>query len=252
MPLNIDFLQILLHLLNFTLLFAGLYFLLYKPVKQFMQKREDHYKEMQTAADDMLKNAQESQAEYETKLRAIDDEIAAKKRANAIELEKVRREKTEAAEKEAAKILEDAKAEGRAVRDQIVSGARSQITEMVEEIARKTLISEDESTTFDAFLDAAEKDLSEKEAAAAEGTKPEGAAKEPEYACAWHLRRISDDGRENRRSGRSGVRGKHPRDGTSALCHGAGDRKGPHPVCRRDGKHGRNLFRTFRSGDPGV
>ena len=178
MPLNIDFLQILLHLLNFTLLFAGLYFLLYKPVKQFMQKREDHYKEMQTAADDMLKNAQDSKTEYETKLREIDDEIAAKKRANAIEMEKVRREKTEAAEKEAAKILEDAKAEGRAVRDQIVSGARSQITEMVEEIARKTLISEDESTTFDAFLDAAEKDLSEKEAAAAKAAKASAAAAE--------------------------------------------------------------------------
>jgi len=178
MPLNIDFLQILLHLLNFTLLFAGLYFLLYKPVKQFMQKREEHYKEMQTAADDMLQNAQQSKAEYETKLREIDEEIAAKKRANAIEMEKVRREKTEAAVQEAAKILEDAKAEGRAVRDQIVSGARSQITEMVEEIARKTLISEDESTTFDAFLDAAERDLSEKEAAAAKAAAAKAAAAE--------------------------------------------------------------------------
>lgn len=178
MPLNIDFLQILLHLLNFTLLFAGLYFLLYKPVKQFMQKREEHYKEMQTAADDMLQNAQQSKAEYETKLREIDEEIAAKKRANAIEMEKVRREKTEAAVQEAAKILEDAKAEGRAVRDQIVSGARSQITEMVEEIARKTLISEDESTTYDAFLDAAERDLSEKEAAATKAAAAKAAAAE--------------------------------------------------------------------------
>ena len=32
MPLNIDWQQILLHLLNFAILFAGLWLLLYKPV----------------------------------------------------------------------------------------------------------------------------------------------------------------------------------------------------------------------------
>ena len=38
-PLNIDWQQILLHLLNFVILFAILYFLLYDPVKKFMDKR---------------------------------------------------------------------------------------------------------------------------------------------------------------------------------------------------------------------
>ena len=41
-PLNIDWQQILLHVLNFVILFGGLYFLLYKPVKNFMAKREAH------------------------------------------------------------------------------------------------------------------------------------------------------------------------------------------------------------------
>ena len=45
MPLNIDWQQILLHLLNFLILFAGLYFILYKPVKKFMKKRADGYAE---------------------------------------------------------------------------------------------------------------------------------------------------------------------------------------------------------------
>ena len=43
-PLNINWQQILLHLFNFAILFAGLYFLLYKPVKKFMEKREKYYK----------------------------------------------------------------------------------------------------------------------------------------------------------------------------------------------------------------
>ena len=39
LPLNIDFQQILLHMLNIVLLFGGLYLLLYKPVKKFMDER---------------------------------------------------------------------------------------------------------------------------------------------------------------------------------------------------------------------
>ena len=35
-PLNIDWQQILLHALNLVILIAGLYLLLFKPVKRFM------------------------------------------------------------------------------------------------------------------------------------------------------------------------------------------------------------------------
>lgn len=50
-PLNIDWQQILLHLLNFVILAGGLYFLLYKPVKQFMAKREEHYRSVDAQAE---------------------------------------------------------------------------------------------------------------------------------------------------------------------------------------------------------
>ena len=39
MPLNINFQQVFLHMLNFALLFGAMYFLLYKPVKKFMDSR---------------------------------------------------------------------------------------------------------------------------------------------------------------------------------------------------------------------
>ncbi len=163
MPLNIDFQQILLHLLNFTLLFGILYFLLYKPVKNFMQKRDENYRNMQDAADELLSRAEKAKNEYEGKLREADEEIASRKKAAAEEMEKLRREKMDEAEKEARKIVDDARSEGRAMREQIVNGARNEITEMVEDIARKALISEDSSTTFDAFLDAAERSTSDGE-----------------------------------------------------------------------------------------
>ena len=44
MPLGLNFTQIFLHLFNFLLLFAILYFLLYKPVKNFMIHRQEVYK----------------------------------------------------------------------------------------------------------------------------------------------------------------------------------------------------------------
>ena len=39
MPLNINIQQIVLHALNFVILFGALYFLLYKPVKSYMDGR---------------------------------------------------------------------------------------------------------------------------------------------------------------------------------------------------------------------
>ena len=50
-PLNIDWQQILLHFFNFSILVGGLYLLLFKPVKSFMEKREKHYADMEAAAE---------------------------------------------------------------------------------------------------------------------------------------------------------------------------------------------------------
>ena len=45
-PLNIDWQQIVLHLMNFAILAGGLYFLLYNPVNKFMANRGDYYEYM--------------------------------------------------------------------------------------------------------------------------------------------------------------------------------------------------------------
>ena len=84
MPLNIDWQQILLHLLNFLILFAGLYFILYKPVKKFMKKRADGYAEQESRTKEALEDAERSRDAYSAKLAEADAEIAAlKKQAEA-------------------------------------------------------------------------------------------------------------------------------------------------------------------------
>ena len=55
LPLNIDWQQILLHALNLVILVGGLYALLFKPVKKFMDQRAENYQKMK--ADAVLDSA---------------------------------------------------------------------------------------------------------------------------------------------------------------------------------------------------
>ena len=52
LPLNIDWQQILLHALNLVILVGGLYALLFKPVKKFMDQRAENYQKMKADAED--------------------------------------------------------------------------------------------------------------------------------------------------------------------------------------------------------
>ena len=75
MPLNIDWQQILLHWMNLAILTGGLYFLLCKPVKQFMEKREEHYRQLDQEASGKLDEANQMKAEYQEKMEAAKEEI---------------------------------------------------------------------------------------------------------------------------------------------------------------------------------
>ena len=77
-PLNIDWQQILLHLLNFVILAGGLYLLLYKPVKTFMEKRQQYYQEQDAKAAKTLADAEKTAAEVRQQLKNADADAAAK------------------------------------------------------------------------------------------------------------------------------------------------------------------------------
>ena len=87
-PLNIDWQQILLHLLNFVILAGGLYFLLYKPVKNFMNKRTSYYEAMDAEAKAKVTSAQKLEEEYKTRLTNAEEEIREKKASAVKEAER--------------------------------------------------------------------------------------------------------------------------------------------------------------------
>ena len=154
-PLNIDWQQILLHLFNFTILFGALYILLYKPVKDFMAGREEHYAELDNKANLALAEAEKSRESYDSKLRAFDEEIKARRTEASKEIEAEREIKLSAAKEEADKIIADAKSAANKEKSEIIKSAQKEITGMVTDAMEKITM-ETASEAYDRFLEAAE------------------------------------------------------------------------------------------------
>ena len=76
MPLNIDFVQILLHLLNFVILAGGLTFLLFKPVSKFMEERRKRCEDQARETAEKAAENEKLKLEYEEKLKNVDAEIS--------------------------------------------------------------------------------------------------------------------------------------------------------------------------------
>ena len=132
MPLNINLQQILLHALNFVILFGALYFLLYKPVRDFMDSRKAHYEKMDEDAKAVLAEAEKTKADYEAQLKSADEEIARRQR-------------------EANEALQHAVDERRAQAEQ----QAGEIAELMSAAAEKLVLSST-SDAYDKFLDTAE------------------------------------------------------------------------------------------------
>ncbi len=107
-PLNIDWQQILLHLFNFSILTAGLYVLLYKPVRDFMDKRTSYYKQMDEEAQEKLSQAAQLEASYKEQLSRADAQISQHKAKAALDAERTAEEQLKSARKQAEKILAQA------------------------------------------------------------------------------------------------------------------------------------------------
>ncbi len=155
-PLNIDLQQILLHLLNFTILAFGLYFLLYKPVKDFMAKREAHYAAMDAEAEEHLAKAKESEELYRARLDSAEGEIAELRRSAAADMERLSEQRSREAEAEARKIISAAEAEARREHDKIIDSAREEVSEMALTAVKK-IMNESLSDSYEEFLSAAER-----------------------------------------------------------------------------------------------
>lgn len=157
LPLNINWQQILLHLFNFIILFAILYFLLYKPVKKFMEERIEYYKKLDDEAKLNIENSENVKKEYIEKLARAEEEISAKKEKARKKREEANAIKLQEAEKEAEKIIADAHKAIEKERTKMLKEAQNEISDMVVSATEKLVIKSSTEEAYDLFLDVAKR-----------------------------------------------------------------------------------------------
>ena len=150
-PLNIDWQQILLHLLNFAILAGGLYLLLYKPVKAFMAKREGWYQQQADAAEKTRQEAEALKAEAQTRIDAAAQEAQTIRAKAQTDAQEDARNIQESARAQAEKLLSDARAQAESDCRKLMEASQQQVKELVSAAAEKLLFSSD-SEAFDRFL----------------------------------------------------------------------------------------------------
>ena len=155
MPLNINLQQILLHALNFVILFGAMYFLLYKPVRAFMDSRQAYYEKMDEDAKAALAQAEKTKADYEAQLRAADEEIERRQREANDALQRAVDERRAQAEQQASEIVQKARESAAHEHERVMEQAKSEISELMSAAAEKLVLSST-SDAYDKFLDTAE------------------------------------------------------------------------------------------------
>ena len=153
-PLNIDWQQILLHLLNFAILAGGLYLLLFKPVKAFMEKRESYYQNMDSEAKQKLQDAEALKDSYTRQLDSAAQEIAQKKADAQKAIEASCSEQLKAAKDEADRILQAARANTEREHDKMLRDAQKEMADLAVTAAEKLLL-KGEGSPYEQFLNAA-------------------------------------------------------------------------------------------------
>ncbi len=154
-PLNIDWQQILLHVLNLVILVGGLYLLLYKPVKNFMAKRKEYYEQMDKKSNENLENSEAIKKEINERLKNLNAEISQKKTTVNKEIEDYRNTELAKASKEAEDIVKKAMADGNLEKERILSSANEEIKNLVCEATEKLVLDSTASDAYDQFLDKA-------------------------------------------------------------------------------------------------
>ncbi len=136
-PLNIDWQQILLHMFNFVLLTGGLYILLFKPVKSFIEKRQAGYEKQRADAAEAVKAAEARNAEVSRREAALESELEAMRKAAQQKADAEREAAEAAARGEAEKIIADARTQAELQRQRIIAEANREAAGIAREAIDK-------------------------------------------------------------------------------------------------------------------
>ena len=131
--LNVDWTNILIYFVAFVVLFVGLTFLLYKPVKKFMDKRKQDIANDIAEAEKIKEEVEAKVAEEQQKVALLTEEV--KERVAELEEEKIvaqseREALLSQARLDAEKIKADAKKEADEERQKAVLNAKNDVADL--------------------------------------------------------------------------------------------------------------------------
>ncbi len=151
--------EFLLHLFNFAILVTALYFLLYKPVRKFMAKRDFEYSKAEQEYQAALKGKLESNEESEKILNdAREEAVSIAEEAHALAMVQTQ-EVLESAKEEAKDILVKAKEDSRIIYDKEKQDLYYSISDLAVNISQKLIERELNEKDNDLFIENIIKDL---------------------------------------------------------------------------------------------
>ncbi len=139
MPLNIDILQILLHMLNFVILFGGLTFLLFKPVNSFLENRREHFEKLARENEEQAKENERLKNEYETQMKTAVTEIAEMRAEAEKSMADISKAYISDARDRANAIVAAAEADAEKHKEHIMESLQTEIGELVVSATQKLL-----------------------------------------------------------------------------------------------------------------
>lgn len=155
LPLNIDFQQVFLHLLNFFILTLGLYILLYKPIVKFLKEREAKYQAMDQEAKSKLAEADHLLKERQEQIANLTGELTDLKNKTLHEAQVEANYYIESAEAESKKIKERAYQAAKADQKRILENANHEVKNIVSQAVERASLA-DESAVYEEFFRSAE------------------------------------------------------------------------------------------------
>ncbi len=168
MPLNIDFVQILLHIFNFLILAGGLTFILYKPVVKFLEERKSYFLNATKEIEEKSQENERLRAEYEAGLKQAKEQIAEMREKAEKEIADISKASIAEAKKKAKDIVALAEKEAEDRKEHILDSAQTEIGELVVTATQKllsdTVTPERNSALYDEFIRLAEKTVADKRA----------------------------------------------------------------------------------------
>lgn len=125
--------------INFGILFAVLWYFLYKPVRRIMNEREDKVRESLERAGKLEAKSKELESEFKKRMADQRKEIEEIHKRALAEQKRLRDELKEKAEEEAARILEEAKNDAKKERTEIIKATEEDLKKLAVMLAGKIL-----------------------------------------------------------------------------------------------------------------